>query len=64
MIRKASKNDVRIIATLAVLLWDDNSVDVVELCRFLSTLIQFVQFPYLPIKAGHRAHRKSAYPRA
>ena len=27
MIHKASKNDVRIIATLAVLLWDDNSVD-------------------------------------
>ena len=27
MIRKASKNDIRIIANLAVLLWDDNSVD-------------------------------------
>ena len=27
MIRKASKNDIRIIADLAVLMWDDNSVD-------------------------------------
>lgn len=27
MIRKASKNDIRIIADLAVLMWDNNSVD-------------------------------------
>ena len=27
MIRKASKNDIRIIAGLAVLMWDENSVD-------------------------------------
>lgn len=37
MIRKASKNDVRIIADLAVLMWHDNSVD--ELADEFSELL-------------------------
>ena len=37
MIRKASKNDIRIIADLAVLMWDNNSVD--ELADEFSELL-------------------------